>query len=262
MSKLHIFQKVVNVVVYLFFLSTTVYSVVGPAPEDGDASDGQTYITPSFWIEWVWTVIHLLLGAFVIYQWFDNAHQQAIKGVGWHFVISVLLNAAWLALVKHNHYIIGFVFLLLTASSVSFVFYNLANNHPAANWYDKLFIHAPFSLWHGWIVFSAVVGLFQAFSHTSEEGPGVWSRIFVIIGLLFLTFTSVGYVEYKKQKGDITSAFVIALGLLAVFTNQSDNWIRWVAFAGAIISFLYPARPYVFKLVGRDTEAENAPLLG
>jgi hypothetical protein len=42
----HIFQKVANVVVYLFFLSATVYSVVGPSPNDGEAQEGQTYITP------------------------------------------------------------------------------------------------------------------------------------------------------------------------------------------------------------------------
>ncbi|KAI9474840.1 hypothetical protein BDB00DRAFT_966283 [Zychaea mexicana] len=262
MSKLHIFQKVVNVVVYLFFLSTTVYSIVGPAPNDDVIGEGQTYITPSFWIEWVWTVIHLLLGAFVIYQWFEPAHEQAIHGVGWHFVISVLLNAAWLALVKHGHFIIGFIFVLLTASSVSYVFYNLSKNHPATTWCDMILIHAPFSLWHGWIVFSAVVGFFQAFTHVSEDGPGFWSRIFVIIGILFLAGTAIGYVEYKKEKGDLTSAFVIALGLLAVFTNQQDAWIRWFAFAFAILSFLYPARAVVFKKLGRNTDAASAPLLG
>lgn len=46
MSRLHLFQKVVNVLVYLFFLSATVYSVVGPAPSDDVAHEGQTYITP------------------------------------------------------------------------------------------------------------------------------------------------------------------------------------------------------------------------
>lgn len=46
----HIFQKVANVVVYLFFLSATVYSVVGPSPNDGESQEGQTYITPCKWM--------------------------------------------------------------------------------------------------------------------------------------------------------------------------------------------------------------------
>lgn len=44
MTKLHIFQKVANVIVYLFFLSATVYTVVSPA--NGDIGEGHTYITP------------------------------------------------------------------------------------------------------------------------------------------------------------------------------------------------------------------------
>ncbi|CAO3632021.1 unnamed protein product [Cunninghamella echinulata] len=260
MSRLHIFQKVANVIVYLFFLSATVYSIV--SPKDGTVSDGHTYITPSFWISYIWTLIHILLGGFVIYQWFDAAHEAAIHGVGWHFVISILLNSAWLGLLKSGHTFIAFIFVLLTASSVSYVFYNLEKNYHAESWTDKLFVHAPFSLWHGWIVFSAVVNFFQLVSHTSEDGPGVWSRIFVIAGLLFLTGTAVGYVEYKKNKGDVTGALVLGLGILAVFTNQQDPWIHWTALALAIITLAYPLRPYVFKLLGRSTDAENAPLLG
>lgn len=56
----------------------------------------------AYWIEYVWTLIHILLGGFVIYQWFDQAHEAAIHGVGWHFVISVLLSSAWLALLVRN----------------------------------------------------------------------------------------------------------------------------------------------------------------
>lgn len=42
----HILQKVANVVVYLFFLSATVYSLVGPSPAGDAIPEGQTYITP------------------------------------------------------------------------------------------------------------------------------------------------------------------------------------------------------------------------
>lgn len=40
----HIVQKVANVIVYLFFLSATVYSIVGPS--EGPEGEGHTYITP------------------------------------------------------------------------------------------------------------------------------------------------------------------------------------------------------------------------
>jgi hypothetical protein len=117
-------------------------------------------------------------------------------------------------------------------------------------------------LWHGWIVFSTVINLFQAFTGLREDGPNVWIRIFVILALVFLTSTAIGYIEYKKQKGDVTGALVIALGLLAIFTNQQDAWIHWSALTAVIITLLYSLRPFVFKLVGRSSNAESAPLLG
>lgn len=46
MSRLHIFQKVANVVVYLFFLGATVYSVAGPKPDPKIILQYETYITP------------------------------------------------------------------------------------------------------------------------------------------------------------------------------------------------------------------------
>lgn len=46
MSRLHLLQKVANVVVYLFFLGATVYSVVGPKPDPKVILEHETYITP------------------------------------------------------------------------------------------------------------------------------------------------------------------------------------------------------------------------
>lgn len=57
----HIFQKVANVLVYLFFLSATVYSLVGPSPVDDVILEGQTYITPCklyfFFIYFIWLLM-------------------------------------------------------------------------------------------------------------------------------------------------------------------------------------------------------------
>jgi hypothetical protein len=49
---------------------------------------------------------------------------------------------------------------------------------------------------------------------------------------------------------------------LAVFTNQHDPWIHWSALTFDIITLLYTARPFVFKLAGRQSDSEQAPLLG
>jgi len=262
MASLHIFLKVVNVLVYLFFLSTTIYLTVGPEPGDDVKNSHLTYITPAAWISYVWTAVHVLLGGFVIYQWFEPASDLVVRGVGWHFVIPTLLNAVWFALWSKGHLFLAWIAILFTASSVSFVFYNLEKNHPAENIFDRLFIHAPFSLWHGWIVLLTVITTFATFTGVQENGPNVFHIVLVELGLLFITSTAIGYTEYKHKKGDLAGAVVLALGLYAIFAFQTNPVIHWSALAFAIITTLYPARPYVFRLLGYGVSEEAAPLLG
>ncbi|RUP51594.1 hypothetical protein BC936DRAFT_147214 [Jimgerdemannia flammicorona] len=123
MSNFHILLKVSNVIVYLWFLSATVYSTVGPNPDGDVIKSHLTYITPAHWINLAWTAVHFLLGGFVIYQWFEPAHDGTVHGVGWHFVISTLLNTLWFRLWNTGHLYLSFIAILFTASSVSFVFY-------------------------------------------------------------------------------------------------------------------------------------------
>jgi hypothetical protein len=95
----------------------------------------------------------------------------------------------------------------------------LEKNYPAANWWDRLFVHAPFSLWHGLVVFVAVLNAFAAFTTVQEDGPDTLHITLAIFGLVFLTSTAIGYVEYKGAKGDVTGALVIAIGLFGVFAQ-------------------------------------------
>jgi hypothetical protein len=261
MTRLHLLLKVSNVFVYLFFLSSTVYSIFGPNPDKETLEKHLTYLTPSGWVHYVWSAIHVLLGGFIIAQWFDVAEAGVVHGVGWHFTISTLLNAAWLVLWHKGHLVLSLIAILLTASSVSFVFYNLESNYPATNWTNRLFVHAPFSLWHGWVVYAATLSVFATFTSVQKHGPDTFHIIISLIGILFLGSTAIGYVEFKKQKGDILGAIVLAWGLYGIAANQHNPWIHWFAFAEGLIATLYCARPFVARLLGRST-SESAPLLG
>jgi hypothetical protein len=261
MSRLHLLLKISNVLVYLFFLSATIWSVVGPGPDEDTLSKHKTYITPAYWVSYVWSLIHFLLGGYIITQWFDAAEESVVYGVGWHFVISTLLNASWLYLWTKGHIILSFIAIILVSSSVTYIFSNLAYNYPATTWYTKLFVHAPFSLWHGYVVFASVINLFAIFTSVQDNGPDVFHIILVAFGLSFLGSVAVGYVEFKKHKGDIVGALVIAWGLFAVFANQTNPWIHWIAFAEGLFAIVYSARPFISNILGRRAP-EQAPLLG
>ncbi|KAI8141733.1 hypothetical protein BJV82DRAFT_617330 [Fennellomyces sp. T-0311] len=270
MARIDVVQKVANVIIFVYFAAVTGYTFFGKDRIADLFGDFPTYFSPARWVFLVWSLIHLLLFCFVIYQWTETAQAAVINGVGWMFVVSGLVNSLWFSLLESNHTVLAFIVSLFLVGSVSVVFYNLAQEHQSDYWMDKLFVHAPFSLWHGFTVFLAVLNAFVAFTgvHIDMDGavqpPDVLHTILVYIGLLFLTITALGYVQYKHDRRDVTSAWVIAFGLWAIFDKQRFDIIRWPALAAAILSTLWPVKPFIYKLLGARTSTtgpEAAPLL-
>ncbi|KAK9711337.1 hypothetical protein K7432_007903 [Basidiobolus ranarum] len=259
-SKENLWLKVANLIVYFYFLSDNIYAVVGPENGNGPYSlDGKhpTYITPAPFAFAVYGLTHFLLLGYVIYQWFDSADEVVKDGVGWWFASSAILHSLWLHLWEQGHRITAFLIILSIAGIISNIYHRLRSEYPVRNWADALFVHTPFSIYHAWIVVVAVINLFAAFTHTHVNGPNTLQTILVIIGLVFLGSTGIGYTEYKK--GDLVGAFVIAWSLLAIFVQQREPAIHWTALGLSIAVLLYSVKPIVSR---RASEAEQAPLLG
>lgn len=93
-------------------------------------------------------------------------------------------------------------------------------------------IHAPFSVWHGFTIFMAVWNAFVAFTTVRKDQfgiilhPNIFHVILVYAALLFLTLSAIGYVQYKHERCDVISAWVIAFCLWAVF-DHVIHWGEW-----------------------------------
>jgi len=101
-------SKVANIIVYVTLLSGNLYSTFG-SDKDAESpyhSQHQSYITPAPFTFYMWTVIHLLLGGMVVYQWFTDKVHQATS---WHFCVASVMNAAGLALWVRKQFFFFFV---------------------------------------------------------------------------------------------------------------------------------------------------------
>jgi hypothetical protein len=261
MARFPLVIKIANLLAYIFLLGANVYSGLGPDKDDSPYQESHpTYITPAPFVFGVWGLIHFLLGGFVIYQFFSSNQELIIDGIHWHFVGITLLNSLWLALWQTDHLILSWITILITASQVSYIYYTIRFNHSEASISEIVWVHAPFSLYHAWIFVITVISTFAAFLPDKEEGesPSVLVKILVVIGLLILKGTAVGYIE--KSKGDIAGALVIAWTLYGIFVEQSDAIIHWTALVLAVLSTLHILKPLYKKYV-RGESGETAPLL-
>ncbi|KAK9895866.1 hypothetical protein P389DRAFT_170682 [Cystobasidium minutum MCA 4210] len=251
--------KVVNVLVFLFFFSSHMYSVIGP-----NSHTKTSYLAPAAYSFWIWTLIDFLLLGMVIIQFTDAGFGPVVETIGWRFAIIGLLNAAWVYLFHHGQYVIGFVVVLFLAAAISNVYWDLKKNRPTDK-ISAIFVHLPFSLWHAYAVFLVVLTGFTAFSKDKHSHPAsLATKVVGVIALVFLASTSVGY-AFESQKGDLAGAAVIAWELLAIYINQPHpRLIHWFALAGFIVSLLAIVKALFYtarnpSLTGDD--GERAPLI-
>ncbi|KAG8735200.1 hypothetical protein FRC10_010882 [Ceratobasidium sp. 414] len=260
-----IFLKVVNVVVYFAFLGSNIYTVAGP--EGVHRSGKETYFTPAPYAFAIWSLIHLLLLGFIVYQFFENGKKTIIDGIGWRFPLLAVLNLIYVNVWAKGHYVIAFFFALLVSSAVSHIYYIVKKHHAGENINDELWIHLPFSLYHGWTTVLVVVTAFEAFGvNALTHKAGVFTKVFVFLGLLFLEATAAAY-AFQSTEGDVAASIAITWALFAIFEHQrSSVFVHWAALAFAVIS-LFSVLKSLYGLLtrGRSTSVlhddERAPLV-
>lgn len=260
-----IFLKLVNVVVYILFLGSNIYTVA--TPEDVYRSTKETYFTPSIWAYAIWSLIHLLLLGLIIYQFFPAGKRIIIDGIDWRFPLLAVLSAVFLYVWSRQQYIVAFIFALLVSSTVSHIYYIVKKYHVPENVNDELWVHLPFSLYHGWTTFLIILTAFEAFGvNAGVDKPGVFTKVFVFLGLLFLETTSAAY-AFSTPEGDLPASIAITWALFAVFDNQRDAFIHWSALAFALLSLFWVLKSLYSLFVGRRSrltiinDEERAPLV-
>ncbi|KAF0536883.1 putative membrane permease [Gigaspora margarita] len=219
--------KISNALAYVFLLSANIYS--GLEGDEGGSpyhNSHETYITPAPFVFGVWGLIHLLLGGFVIYQFWDSANEVVVDVVHWHFVCIALLNTLWLTLWENDYLIFAAIVVLFISGQISYVYYSLLKTQFAAhNWADRLFIHAPFTLYHAWIAVVLTLSIFAVITpEKTDENPILLVKIVVVIALFILKGLSVAYIEGGNS--DIAGSVVIAWTLIGIFVEQQDPIIH------------------------------------
>jgi len=262
-----ILLKIVNILVYFLFLGSNVYTVAIP---DSTYFTGKvTYVSPAPWAYIIWSLIHILLLGTIIYQFFPAGKRVVVDGISWRFALLGILNSAYISLWSRNHFILAFIFALLVSSTVSHIYYVVKKYHSSQNFSDELFIHLPFSLYHGWTTVLLVITGFQAFGvDCRHHHAGIWTKVFTFLSFFFLEGAAAAY-AFSTAEGDLPAAVAIDWYLWAVFTEQrTSGFVHWSALAFAILGLFWVIKgAYGLSVKSRGgrvmlSDEERDPLIG
>ena len=150
------------------------------------------------------------------------------------------------------------------------IYYIVKKYHEPSSTADEIFVHLPFSLYHGWTVVLIVLSAFSAFGvNASTHHAGVWTKVFVFLGFFFLESTATAY-AWSSPEGDLPAGVAIAWYLWAVFVHQTTSkFVHWSALAFAIIASIWVGKAIITLGVkirrghsGISLDEERAPLIG
>ncbi|GIO56339.1 hypothetical protein BK138_21620 [Paenibacillus rhizosphaerae] len=218
----------------------------------GEISDQYpTMITPEGYAFTIWSLIYVLLLGFLLYQSGRVTEtRDSVRSIGPWFIISCVLNIAWLLLWQYEYIELSLVAMVLLLLSL-FVIYRRTRSiyYPTSG--EMWLIKLPFSLYFGWLSVAVILNIAIVLKKNGWNGFGlselVWAVVFLLAGALIAILVSYPY-------RDSIYPLVFVWGYVAIALEQQDQVERAfiAALILAIILFVYAI--YLFFARSRDRD--------
>jgi benzodiazapine receptor len=210
-----------------FVLTIIVNSLAGSTKLIGGVTTAQisdanpTLITPAGYVFSIWGIIYVLLGVFVVYQALPSQKgKEYSKKIGWLFVLSSIINIAWLFLWQYNFLSLSVVLIFLLLITLILIYTRLGIGKTNAKLSEKLTIQLPFSVYLGWITIASIANVSVTLVSIGWDGFGIgvetWATLIVIVALAITLLV-------LATRKDIGYGLVIVWALIGIAVKQSGN---------------------------------------
>jgi benzodiazapine receptor len=180
-----------------------------------------TLITPAGYVFSIWGVIYILLGIFAVFQALPSQRENDYqKRIGWLFVLSSLINIAWLFLWQFEYLSLSVVVMFLLLATLIAIYLRLNIGKLEVPLSEKLAVHVPFSVYLGWITIASIANVAVTLVSVGWDGFGIsqetWATLIIIIALLITLLV----IATRK---DVAFGLVVIWALLGIAVKQSGN---------------------------------------
>ncbi len=193
-----------------------------------------TLITPAGYVFAIWGIIYALLGVFVVYQALPKQRDSGfIEKIGWLFVLSSIINMAWLVVFQYELLIVSVALIITYLLSLIGIYLRLNIGKGKTNIKEKLAVHVPFSVYLGWLSIATIANISLYLVSVGWDGFGIaaetWAMLIVAVALV-LTMLMLGI------RKDIAYALVVIWALVGISVNQTNVNVVLATQVGAVIA--------------------------
>lgn len=180
-----------------------------------------TLITPAGYVFAIWGIIYILLGVFVVYQALPSQKGKTyLDKIGWLFVLSSIINIAWLFAWQYESLIISVILIFALLATLIAIYVRLGIGKSNASLNEKLAVQLPFSVYLGWITIACIADVSATLVSYNWDGFGIsastWTIIVVAVALVITLLT-------LATRRDIAYALVVIWALIGIGVNHNDN---------------------------------------
>jgi translocator protein len=214
-----------NIVAFVF--TVIVNSLAGSTKLIGGVTTAQisdsnsTLITPAGYVFSIWGIIYVLLGVFVVFQALPSQKgKEYTKKIGWLFVLSSIINIAWLFLWQYNFLSLSVVLMFLLLITLILIYTRLGIGKTQASLSEKLATQLPFSVYLGWITIASIANVSVTLVSIGWNGFGIgvetWATLIVIVAIVITLLV-------LATRRDLGYGLVIVWAFIGIAVKQSGN---------------------------------------
>jgi len=232
------FLRWLNIIAYV--LTVLVNSLAGSTTILGGRNTAQvsdtnpTLVTPAGYVFSIWGVIYILLGVFVVFQALPAERVKNFqKSIGPLFILSSILNIAWLFLWQFEFLSLSVILMFLLLATLILIYLRLNIGKSKSPTREKLAVNLPFSVYLGWITIASIANVSVTLVSMKWDGFGIspetWATLIIIVAMVIALLV----IATRK---DIAYGLVIIWALVGISVKQSGNQsVVTTAEIGAIV---------------------------
>jgi hypothetical protein len=183
----------------------------------------------------IWSVIYLLLLAFVLWQWIrlrDTRTQEIYRQLSPYFILSSVFNISWI-LAWHFLYVwVSVIIMLAFLVTLTLAFLKLqqANLNTRSN---RFFVSLPLTTYFAWICVATIANIATALVSLKLSSymlaPETWTVIMMAVAFLLAVYITL---TYKKP----AFAAVVTWALAGIWLRWSGGNFEWISSTSLILA--------------------------
>lgn len=222
-------NKILAIVNLLAFVATVLVNTLAiTLPINGKTTGELSDMYPNLFVPAgitfsIWSVIYILLLAFVIWQvvqvFKKSENARVVGAIGPWFLVSSLANCSWILAWHFVLPVLSLIIMVILLISLIKIYLNLEQARPEISKNHKYVTYPIFSIYLGWITVATIANTAAVLVHLGWQGAPLsepaWTIIMISVAIAMGLY-------FSLMKKDVFYTLVIIWALYGIFLKRSN----------------------------------------